>query len=321
VTALDSAYEGPEPVAASDAGALGSNHVIDAHHHLWSLSEHDYSWLDEVFYRSVQRDFALADLAPELAAAGVDRTVLVEAGSGEPSETLEFLALAEASAGVVAGVVGTVDLRSPRPGEVLDMYGAHPSAHLLVGVRDQLQAIPEAAFAERREILAGLAAVAERGLAYDLVVRADQLPGCVALAREVPQLRFVLDHLGKPDIASGLSALHPWRTALAPLAACDNTVAKLSGLVTEADVRHWTGEDLRPFVETAVELFGPGRVMFGSDWPVCLVAGSYAEVLDALRASLPALSPGELAEVFGGTAERVYRLRGRQGSSPVGSAR
>ena len=98
-------------------------------------------------------------------------------------------------------------------------------------------------------------------------------------------------------------------------------MAKLSGLVTEADVRHWTPDDLRPFVETAVELFGPGRVMFGSDWPVCLVAGSYAEVLDALRASLPALSPGELAEVFGGTAERVYRLRGRQGSSPVGSAR
>jgi L-fuconolactonase len=152
------------------------------------------------------------------------------------------------------------------------------------------------------------------------VVRADQLSGCVVLARALPQLRFVLDHLGKPDVASGLPALEPWRTALAQLAACENTTAKLSGLVTEAKVGHWTPEDLRPFVETAVELFGPGRVMFGSDWPVCLVAGSYARVLAALRAGLPALSAEELAEVFGGTAERVYGLRGRQDPSLVGSA-
>jgi L-fuconolactonase len=294
--------------------------VIDAHHRLWSLRAHDYSWLDEAFYASVRRDFALADLVPELAAAGVERTVLVEAGSGEPAETMEFLALADASAGLVAGVVGTIDLQSPRLGDVLDTYAAHPSARLLVGVRDQLQTLAGAGFSEHPEVLAGLAAVAERGLAYDLVVRADQLPGCVALARAVPQLRFVLDHLGKPDVASGLAALKPWRTALAQLAGCDNTTAKLSGLVTEADVGHWTPEDLRPFVETAVELFGPRQVMFGSDWPVCLVAASYAHVLDALRATLPALSPAELAEVFGGTAQRVYGLRERQESSPVDSA-
>jgi L-fucono-1,5-lactonase len=297
----------------------GAITVIDAHHHLWSLSAHDYSWLDEAFYAPVRRDFGLTDLAPELAAAGVHRTVLVEAGSGEPSETMDLLALAEASAGLVAGVVGTIDLRSPQPGDVLDMYAAHPSARLLVGVRDQLQAMPGAGFTQRREILAGLAVVAERGLAYDLVVRADQLSGCVALVRALPQLRFVLDHLGKPDVASGLSALGPWRTALAQLAACENTTAKLSGLVTEADVGQWTPDDLRPFVETAVELFGPGRVMFGSDWPVCLVAGTYAQVLAALRAGLPALSPGELAEVFGGTAERVYGLGEHQDPSPTES--
>jgi L-fuconolactonase len=294
--------------------------VIDAHHHLWSLSAHDYSWLDEAFYAPVHRDFGLADLAPELAAAGVDRTVLVEAGSGEPSETMDFLALADASAGLVAGVVGTIDLGSPQPGDVLDMYAAHPSGRLLVGVRDQLQAMPDAGFTEHREVLAGLAAVAARGLAYDLVVRADQLPGCAGLARALPQLRFVLDHLGKPDVASGLSALETWRTALAQLAACENTTAKLSGLVTEADVGHWTPEELRPFVETAVELFGPRRLMFGSDWPVCLVAGSYAQVLTALRAALPALSADELTEVFGGTAERVYGLGERQDPSPVESA-
>jgi L-fuconolactonase len=307
-------------VAALDAGVLGSITVIDAHHHLWSLSAHDYSWLDEPFYAPVRRDFALADVAPELAAAGVDRTVLMEAGSGEPAETMEFLTLAEASAGLVAGVVGTMDLWSPQPGRTLDMYAAHPSARLLVGVRDQLQAVPDARFTERREILAGLAAVAERGLTYDLVVRAEQLSGCVALAQAVPQLRFVLDHLGKPDVASGRSALEPWRTSLAQLAACENTTAKLSGLVTEADIGHWTPEDLRPFVDTAVELFGPRRLMFGSDWPVCLVAGSYPQVLGGLRAALPALSPAELDEVFGGTAERVYGLRERQDPSLVESS-
>jgi L-fuconolactonase len=285
--------------------------VIDAHQHIWTRAAHDYSWLEEPFYAPVRRDFGLAELAPALAAAGVERTVLVEAGSGDPAETVEFLTIAAASGDLVAGVVGTLDLSSPALVDVLDTYATHPAAHLLVGVRDQLQAIPDAGFRNRPEILAGLAAVAERGLAYDLVVRADQLSGCVALARALPQLRFVLDHLGKPDVASGSAALTSWRAALAELAACPNTTAKLSGLVTEADVRHWTPEDLRPFVETAVELFGPERLMFGSDWPVCLVAASYSQVLDALRASLPPLSPGELVEVFAGTAGRVYRLPAR----------
>jgi L-fuconolactonase len=282
--------------------------MIDAHHHVWTLSAHDYPWLDEPRYAAVRRDFGLADLRPQLSAAGVDRTVLVEAGSGEQAETTEFLTLAAASDGLVAGVVGSVDLRSPAVGDVLDEYAAHPSAHLLVGVRDQLQASDDAGFADQPEVLAGLAGVAQRGLAYDLVVRADQLPGCVALARAVPQLRFVLDHLGKPDVAAGRPALESWRPVLGRLAACDNTTAKLSGLVTEADLQHWTPQHLRPFVETAVELFGPQRVMFGSDWPVCLVAASYARVLDALREALPPLSPTELDEVFGGTAQRVYGL-------------
>ena len=288
--------------------------MIDAHHHLWSLEAHDYSWLEEPFYAAVRRDFGLADLAPELAAAGVERTVLVEAGSGEPAETAGFLSLAAASAGVVAGVVGTVDLRSPALADVLDGYAAHPSAHLLAGVRDQVQGITDPGFFTDTRVHAALAAVAGRGLAYDLVVRPDQLPGCATLAHAVPQLGFVLDHLGKPDVAAGAAGLARWRTALAPLAACRNTTAKLSGLVTEADVAHWTPADLRPFVETAVELFGPDRLMFGSDWPVCLVAATYPQVVGALRAALPPLSPDEIAAVFGGTAQRVYRLDERHGA-------
>ena len=284
--------------------------MIDAHHHLWTLAAHDYSWLDEPMYAPVRRDFALADLAPELAAAGVERTVLVEAGSREPDETTDFLSLAAASGGLVAGVVGTVDLRSPTVHEALDAYAAHPAASLLVGLRDQIQGIADPDFFDRPEVPTALRSVAERGLVYDLVVRVDQIADSARLARTVPQLSFVLDHLGKPRITAGAQGLAEWRAALAPLAAEENVSAKLSGLVTEADHRHWTPDDLRPFVETAVELFGPHRVMFGSDWPVCLVAATYAGVVDALRATLPPLSPAELDDVFGGTAERVYGLRG-----------
>jgi L-fuconolactonase len=287
------------------------SHVIDAHHHVWSLGAHDYSWLDDPFYARVRRDFSLTDLLPELTRAGVERTVLVEAGSRDSGETADFLALAAESNGVVAGVVGTIDLDAPSVGEVLDAYAAHPAGGLLVGVRDQIQGISDGGFFERPGVLAALAEIADRRLGYDLVVRPDQLAGAVALARAVPQLSFVLDHLGKPPLRGGPAGLAAWRAGLGPLAALPNVTAKLSGLVTEADVERWTPEDLRPAVETALELFGPERVMFGSDWPVCLVAATYAEVVDALRVALPPLSSTEFDAVLGGTAERVYGLSAR----------
>jgi L-fuconolactonase len=281
--------------------------IVDAHHHVWTLGAHDYSWLDEPPYLPLRRTFDLSDLLPELRAAGVGRTVLVEAGSGAVAETEDFLALAAASP-VVAGVVGTVDLTDPSLGDVLDRLRARPGGDRLVGLRHQLQAIRDPAFFDRPDVHDNLRLVADRGLVYDLVVRPDQLPACETLLRAAPGLRYVLDHLGKPDLTGGLRALRSWRGSLESLARLPNVTAKLSGLLTQADPARWATADLRPAVETAVEVFGYERLMFGSDWPVCLLAADYGQVLAATRDALPPMTPDERELVFGGTAQRVYRL-------------
>jgi L-fuconolactonase len=168
-----------------------------------------------------------------------------------------------------------------------------------------VQGEPDPDYLGRADVHRGLSTVAAAGLAYDLVVRVDQLPGAAAVARAVPELTFVLDHLGKPTIRDGAEGWRAWRAAVAPLAVEPNVVAKLSGLVTEADWVQWTVDDLRPYVEAALELFGPERLMFGSDWPVCLLAAEYPKVLAALDT---ALGETDRTEIFAGTAVRTYRL-------------
>jgi L-fuconolactonase len=173
-----------------------------------------------------------------------------------------------------------------------------------VGLRDQVQGRPEADFLARPEAIAALKAIAGTVPTYDLIVRVDQLPAAAKAAAAVPELVFVLDHLGKPQVRDGEAGLRAWREAVTPLAKRPNVTAKLSGLVTEADWRHWAPADLRPFVQTALELFGPDRLMFGSDWPVCELASTYTRVKDALTEILGRPDP----DVFGGTAARTYQL-------------
>jgi L-fuconolactonase len=270
--------------------------IVDAHHHLWDLSR-GYSWLDDPTLKPIRRSFGPDELRAELLAAGVSHTVLVEGGRGDRAEVDEFLAVA-ADTPEIVGVVGWCDLEDPRL----------PDSPLLVGARDQIQASPDPDYFGRPAVLNGLRAIADAGLAYDLVIRADQLTGAAAAAAAVPQLTFVLDHLGKPSIRDGVRALPAWRESLAALAAHPNVYAKLSGLVTEADWRAWRPADLQPFVDTALELFGARRLMFGSDWPVCLLAASYSDVLAALRDCVDALGPFDQADIFAGTAIRAYRL-------------
>jgi L-fuconolactonase len=287
---------------------------IDSHHHLWRLAD-GYRWLDVPELAPIRRDFAVADLRAALASvgaervagepAGVDRTILVEAGRESAAEVTEFLALAAATP-EIAGVVGWADLTAPDLAGALAAHRAGPGGRWLVGVRSQVQRQPDPDYLRRPDVQAGLATVAAAGLAFDLVVRVDQLPAAAAAAAAVPQCRFVLDHLGKPAIAAG--GYDRWRERVAPLAGLPNVTAKLSGLVTEADRAGWTVDDLRPYVATAVDLFGPERLMFGSDWPVCLLAASYAEVVDALADALGPLAPAERAAIWGGTAARTYRL-------------
>ncbi|GAB3824233.1 amidohydrolase family protein [Dactylosporangium cerinum] len=215
----------------------------------------------------------------------------------------------------IAGVVAWAD-----PADLpLGRYRRLPGAEYLVGVRAQVQAEP-AGYLDRADVRAGLLAVGAAGLAFDLVVRADQLGECARLAADLPSVRFVLDHLGKPPVASGRS--QPWRDDLARLAACPNVSAKLSGLVTEADWRTWTAADLRPFVLAALDLFGAERLMFGSDWPVCLLAASYQGVLDTMRDLLGDVGDADRAAIFGGTAVAFYQLDpgGTGVSSPLRNA-
>ncbi|MFD8306343.1 amidohydrolase family protein [Streptomyces sp. NPDC059690] len=276
--------------------------TVDAHHHVWDLSVRDQDWIPE--HSPIRRDFTVTDLEPEARAAGVDRTVLVQTVT-VAEETPEFLALADAH-DLVAGVVGWTDLTRPDIADELARLRALPGGAHLKGIRHQVQGEPDPEWLLRPDVQRGLTAVAEAGLAYDLVVLPHQLPACAKAAALLPRLTFVLDHLGKPPIASG--ALDPWATDLRALAALPNTVAKLSGLVTEADPATWTPDELRPYAETALEAFGPDRLMFGSDWPVCTLAATYGDVVDAAEHLIAGLGEAERTRILEGTATRVYRL-------------
>ncbi|MET9493644.1 amidohydrolase family protein [Streptomyces sp. NPDC006552] len=275
--------------------------LVDAHHHVWDLSVRDQDWITGPELAPLRRDFTLDDLAPHARAAGVAQTVLVQTVT-IAEETPEFLALA-ARSDLVAAVVGWTDLTRPDVADTLAALRGRPGGRHLVGIRHQVQAEADPAWLLRPEVGRGLAAVARAGLVYDLVVLPHQLPAAATAAAAHPELTFVLDHLGKPPIASG--ELEPWRTDVRALAALPNTVAKLSGMVTEADPAAWTVETLKPYAQTVLDAFGPGRVMFGSDWPVCTLAASYGQVVDTARE----LAGGPDEDVFAGTARRVYLSR------------
>ena len=194
-----------------------------------------------------------------------------------------------------------MDLRAPDVRDVLLRLSANP---LLRGVRHVVQSEPDDHFMQRDDFMRGIAALAEFGLTYDILIVARQLPSAIELARTFPAQRFVLDHIAKPDIRSG--ALQPWARDIEALAACGNVSCKLSGMVTEADWRRWTPADFAPYVEQVTACFGPERLMFGSDWPVCTVAGDYARVRALAEVHLGPLNADERDAVFGGNAARIY---------------
>ncbi|MFE0403216.1 amidohydrolase family protein [Streptomyces nigra] len=275
--------------------------IVDAHHHVWDLSVRDQDWITGPELKPLRRDFGLDDLLPEARATGVGRTVVVQTVT-VPEETPELLALAERHE-LVAGVVGWTDLTRPDVAAELARLRELPGGGYLKGIRHQVQAEPDPGWLLRPDVRRGLTALEEAGLVHDLVVLPHQLPACVEAAARHPGLTFVLDHLGKPPIASG--AREPWESAVRALAALPNTVCKLSGMVTEADHARWTVEDLRPYADTVLDAFGPARLMYGSDWPVCTLAASYGQVLDAARALT---GPTDHTQIFERTTVRVYGL-------------
>ncbi|WP_328436721.1 amidohydrolase family protein [Streptomyces sp. NBC_00444] len=275
--------------------------TVDAHHHVWDLSVRDQDWITGDELKPIRRNFGVADLEPEARATGVDRTVLVQTVT-VPDETPEFLALAAAH-DLIGAVVGWTDLTRPDVADELARLRELPGGDHLKGIRHQVQGEPDPEWLLRPDVRGGLAAVADAGLVYDLVVLPHQLPACAKAAADHPDLTFVLDHLGKPPIASGRQ--EPWASAVRTLAARPNTVCKLSGMVTEADPRSWTVDDLRPYADTVLDAFGPDRLMFGSDWPVCTLAATYGEVVSAAK---ELTDPSDRSRIFEATATRVYDL-------------
>ncbi len=280
--------------------------VIDAHHHVWDLAVRDQPWISGPAMAVIRRSFTPDDLRPHAAAAGVDATVLVQTVD-VAAETPEMLALA-ARDPLLAGVVGWTDLTGPAVADALGGLAAGPGGGRLVSIRHQVQSEPDPDWLRRPDVIRGLRAVAAAGLCYDLVVRPHQLPAAVHAAAAVPGLTFVLDHAGKPPIGGDLTG---WAAAIRDLAARPNTVCKLSGLVTELAPEMAPDAAQAAFAEVAdvvLSAFGADRVMFGSDWPVCLLASDYAGVVALARSLTAGLSAAERTAVFGATAARAYQL-------------
>jgi L-fuconolactonase len=269
--------------------------IVDSHQHFWDPSRRDYPWMGDDL-RPIRQRFGPDDLSPLLADNAVDKTILVQTVSSL-DETREFLDIAAAN-DFVAGVVGWVDLTSPSVAETI----ASLVSDLLVGIRHQVHDEPDPRWLLRDDVQRGIAAVGEAGLVYDVLVRTRELPAALETVKRHPDMTFVIDHAAKPRI-KGLSWDREWEQALAPFSDQANVSCKLSGLVTEADWKSWTPEQLEPYVNRVVGWFGPERCMFGSDWPVCLLAATYDQVLDAMQQII-----GLDDLVFGETARRVYGL-------------
>ncbi len=274
---------------------------IDAHQHFWRYSSAEYDWIDDDL-RALRRDFLPADLAPALAAACMDGTVAVQARQSL-EETDWLLALSDTSP-LIKGVVGWVPLAAEGAavGALLDRYVSHSR---FKGVRHVLQAESDSYFADAAFNTA-LREVARRGLTYDLLIFARQLPPALAWAREHESLPIVLDHIAKPVVNGRPSP--EWRAQLQALARHPNLFCKFSGVATEAPGWRWSPELVRPYFDVALEAFGPDRLMFGSDWPVCLAATDYARWHAVVESFTQPLAPAERDAILGGTATRAYRL-------------
>ena len=274
--------------------------VTDAHQHFWDPGHLTYSWMRGEAVAPLCRPFLPRDLEPILRDAGVDRTVVVQAQSSL-DETRWLLDLADANA-FIAGVVGWVDLTASDLPGVLDELMQYPK---FKGVRHQAEDEPDG-WLNRPDVLRGLEELARRGIPYDLLVKPGHLWSVLVIADRLPELRMVVDHMAKPHIAS--RRLEPWARDLAQVARIPVVSCKLSGMITEADWKAWTPDDLKPYIDHVVERFGFDRVMFGSDWPVCVLAGTYAQVCRALDECLGEISASDRAKVFGENARAFYKL-------------
>jgi L-fuconolactonase len=289
--------------------------VIDSHQHFWKLGgsndpvdgwwpaeAFDYRWLDAPELAPIRKDRLPNDLAPLMRASGVDRSIIVQTQHklAENYWALDDLALDNDS---IAGVVGWVDLASPECERQVELFRTYRK---FVGLRHVAQDEPDDDWLVRPDVMRGLRILEKHGLPFDVLIYVKHLRHVPTLARAFPDLRMVIDHLAKPRIKT--HSVDDWLPGFRDASELPNVFCKLSGMVTEADWSCWTVDDLRPYVQSALEFFGPDRLMYGSDWPVCELAATYAQVKDALDDALGPISESERAAIFGGTATGFYKL-------------
>jgi L-fuconolactonase len=274
---------------------------IDSHQHFWRYDAVRDAWINESM-AVLKRDFLPEHLAVELAANGIDASIAVQADQSE-NETMFLLDLAEKSKRI-AGVVGWVDLLSPRVGERLQHFSHFPK---LRGFRHVAQAEPDDRFLAQENFVKGVAQFRPFGFTYDILVYPKQLPAAIELVARLPEQRFVVDHLAKPEIKSKNTA--PWAAQMREIAQNKNVFCKVSGLITEADWKHWKADDFKPCLDLVFDAFGPERLMFGSDWPVCLVAGTYRQVKQLIEDYVKGYSQPDKERIFGGNAASFYGLK------------
>ena len=277
--------------------------IIDAHHHLWERGRFRYSWLKDA--PGIDSDYSIRDYEAAIAGRGIAKSVFVQADVDSEfglQEARWALSLAEAE-GPVEGVVAWAPVEESGLDEYLEKLGAHPR---LKGIRRLIQGESDPEFCARPAFVEGVRKLAGYDLSFDLCVYHHQLPAVIRLVRQVPEVSFVLDHIGKPNIADG--EMVPWKNHIDELAGLDNVVCKLSGVATEANWESWRVEDLRLYIDHIIDAFGCGRLMFGSDWPVSTLAVEYGRWLEIVQEATVGVSDAEKRRLFWETAADFYRL-------------
>jgi L-fuconolactonase len=277
---------------------------IDSHQHFWRYDPVREAWITDAM-AVLQRDFLPEDLAAELTANGIDASIAVQADQSE-TETMFLLDLAEANNPIV-GVVGWIDLLSSRLPERLEHFSHFPK---LRGFRHIAQAEPDDRFLIREDFVSGVAQLRQFGFTYDILVYPKQLPAAIELVTHFPEQRFVIDHCAKPEIKAGKT--EPWATQMGKIAQHKNVFCKVSGLATEAHWKGWKADDFKPYLDIVFDAFGPDRLMFGSDWPVCLLAATYRQVKQLIEDYVRDFSQADKKKIFGGNAARFYNLEPAQ---------
>ena len=277
---------------------------IDSHYHVWDLSVRPQDWMVGEGLEKIKRSFDMEDFRTASADSGIEKAVLVQTVM-KYVETPEFLQLA-AKDSSIAGVVGWIEIGAADAISHLEEYEDVPGHEFLLGIREVAHDIPDNDFLARPQVVKNVKELGKRGYTYDLLTKTPQMKAAIELVKAAPETQFIVDHISKPYIADGI--MEPWSAMIQELATFPNVVCKVSGMITEAKWDHWKTSDFVPYVNLLLECFGPSRLMFGSDWPVALLAGTYKEVVALAEELTHQLSTSEKEDFWSGTAIRAYNL-------------